>query len=320
MSSGPERQQENRRDEEPARRTTDGDPPAPDARGGGPRAGDLRRGTGRPREDHLGDAPDHRHRRREPYWRVPHEDHDQQRPDRRRTGEGTGQPPAGGPSPERGRGGGGARPGQSTEPPAGHREQPTERGRPNSGEGHPGPAPERSGRPGERHPGPGDGHAPERPRGASRENGGGFEPSWTPPSQQRRYVDGWSIGTREQWEQRNRGNRPEQGEGHPAPPAGGRPPTREAGTAAQEHQPQQMSSRDAADRNPVSNPYQRLEERHHASGRDGTEGMKQSGQGHTSPPQTDFSRSLTDSRDKSAGGSQDQHKPPSDSGPGGHRP
>lgn len=89
MSPGSRRQQEQHRDDEHGRR--DGKAPAPpNAQGGGPRSGDVRRGNGhRPREDHLVDAPDHP--RRERFFGPAQQDQVQQGSGRPRTGEGSGQ-------------------------------------------------------------------------------------------------------------------------------------------------------------------------------------------------------------------------------------
>ncbi|MFF5311089.1 hypothetical protein [Streptomyces massasporeus] len=138
----------------------------------------------------------------------------------------------------------------------------------------------------------------------------------------RQFVDGWSIGPRERWEERHGGgHRTEPGEGHPRP-TGARPPqTGDGGaTAPQGHPPRQKGSLEAEDGQRVSDPY----ERHHSWGHDRTGGLKQtdqqlhSGQGQTSEPRTNFHTHLNE-QDRSSSNTHD-NRSSSELGTGGYRP
>ncbi|MFI9821055.1 hypothetical protein ACIHFC_11375 [Streptomyces sp. NPDC052013] len=73
----------------------------------------------------------------------------------------------------------------------------------------------------------------------------------------------------------------------------------------------------------MSNPYQRIEERHGGRNGDGTGGLKQidhgsSDQGHPKQPRTDFHSSVHDFGGRPSTDHHD-HKSSTDSGIGGHR-
>ncbi len=331
MNSGPHRQQENGRDEEPGVGGTGTDPrpahPPEDARGGGPGSGGGPHGTtrggnrvrGSEHLPHEVNDPLEQRRRWGRQDAGAGQDGGQGRPGRTRGGEGTGHSTEGSGQRRDGGGRGQERGGERAGQDGGQGRPGRTRGGEDTGHSAEGSGEPRGGRGqeggGER-PGQGTGRPSEHPvnqRGRQQESGGGgFVPSWPSPRQRDVHAPGgWHIETRAELEQRSRGHRPEQGEGQTAPPGNHRQPARDAGTPSHGGTPQRLRSNDAADGNPTD-AYKTFDERH------GTGGRADSWQKETDPKQggraestqrdrTDFSSQLP-RPDKGHGSPGDAHR------------
>ncbi|MBN6054359.1 hypothetical protein JYK22_20635 [Nonomuraea sp. RK-328] len=121
----------------------------------------------------------------------------------------------------------------------------------------------------------------------------------------------WRIDRQAQDQLREQ--RSHQETGRERPDAGG--PPADAGNPHQHRPPSQLRSRDGADGDPVSNPYQGLQERSRGEG----SAQKPTEQGHAGQYRTDFHDIVSGSIPKDSPGTQD-HRPGSDPGTGGQRP